>query len=456
MARLLFALTLFLSSTATTFAAPVPVVPPDPLPKGATARLGSLAFRGPHARGLTFSPDGKTVLARAIKDFDSFRHDKQGLSAWDAETGKALTRELVTPPNLVQFKDKFGAVTSKLLGDRIVWLPSPATRDAAFEVIVAEYGGKVINRFEVAGKPNFGFLASYNEFAGTAFAPSGRYLATTVANGQEVVVYDLNTGKEVLSAKNDQKGQPQVCFARDRDTLYVKSAGKPLRRFEVKSGKELSELAGTDDGITQVAESPDGKWVVTGRRYAWKPIDGKAQFDRVNELEIRDGASGKLVGQLNIAGAPESIAFTDAEALIVQTAIPQLPTVGSATFSRWNVVGRTREWEVPGAGYGFVLSPDNTRFATAGFQRVLLYDAKTGERLIDPNGHSGPVEWVSFAADGKTIHTAGPGEVITWTTAGQRKRTASVPELRQSIPAEPLSDAAAAGRSSGVGRAGRR
>ena len=37
-----------LCSTAT--AAPVPVAPPDPLPKGATARLGSLAFRGPTGR----------------------------------------------------------------------------------------------------------------------------------------------------------------------------------------------------------------------------------------------------------------------------------------------------------------------------------------------------------------------------------------------------------------------
>jgi WD40 repeat protein len=363
------------------------------------------------------------------------RDDKQELSVWDAGSGKALSQNLRVPSG-IDLKDGSGSVHSMLLGDRIVWLVNPGNNGGSPEVIVADFEGKVSKRFEVEGRPSSGIIQERDEFSRVAVAPSGSYFAfaTATSNTRMVTVYDLDTGKHAFNVKNKlMGGTPQVCFPRGRDVLFMKFGDKPIRRFDTVTGKELAELIGTDDEVTQVAESPDGKWVVSGKRYTWKTVKGEPQPYQVKVLEVRDGKTGKLVGQLNIAGAPQFFAFAGRETLIVQTTQPR-GTAGVATFSRWNVADQKREWEVPGTGNGLVISPDNKRFATIGTQSIFVYNAETGEREFDPTGHSGPVEWIAFSADGKTVTTAGPGEIITWTTTGQRKQTVAVPELRRADP----------------------
>src|SRR5437016_1936395 len=80
-----FALIAFVPAAA----APVPKPPADttkdrdgnPLPNGATARLGSRPFHGTGLRGVAFSTDGKQLMAFA---------DEEHVSVWDADTGKTL------------------------------------------------------------------------------------------------------------------------------------------------------------------------------------------------------------------------------------------------------------------------------------------------------------------------------------------------------------------------------
>src|SRR5262245_58618617 len=120
MTRLTSALGLFLA-VAIVSAAPVPAIPADPtkdregnpLPKGATARLGSLAFRGPSMSGLSFSPNGKTL--RAIRDSDR-------MLVWDADTGKPLAAKSMPP-----IKDERITVRGAFAGDRVIWIAMPST-----------------------------------------------------------------------------------------------------------------------------------------------------------------------------------------------------------------------------------------------------------------------------------------------------------------------------------------
>jgi hypothetical protein len=84
-ALVLLVLLVLLARTA--LAAPVPPVPPPALPKGAVARLGSLAFRAPMVSELHFSPDGQTLYAI----------DAPRLRAWDARTGAPRAPEVLVP-----------------------------------------------------------------------------------------------------------------------------------------------------------------------------------------------------------------------------------------------------------------------------------------------------------------------------------------------------------------------
>jgi len=422
MTRTLFAAVLLFMSTGVS-AAPVPKVTPDPLPKGATARLGANAFRGPVSHGLTFSPDGKKLIAWANKGgSDFFRDDRQQLLAWDVESGQALAQKFTVPRNLVRFKDDSGTVRSALRGDRFVWLTPSRTRDTAAEAVVADWDGNVIERVEFPGRHDFGALRTRDEFSDTAVASSGRYMATYIEDGREIEAYNIQTGKRVLSATSARLGRPRFLFPHGRDTLYAQVPGGPVRRFDLSSGKELPELADSPyEGL--VAESPDGKRIASRALVPRTFVDGEWHPEDC-KVDVRDGATGKRLGRFDVPQRVEALAFAGPETLIVH----------AGTFSRWNVVTRKREWEVPAGGSGIVVSPDNKRFATAIRHRVLLYEVRTGERLVDPNGHSGPVDWVAFSADGKTVTTAGPGEIITWALTGTRLRTVVVPELRQVAP----------------------
>ena len=95
MNRSVFALGLGLLLGCTTLAAPVPRFPADPtkdregnpLPKGATARLGSLAFRGPNMQRSC------VLLGRKAVGLDPGKQ----LFSWDANTGRPLETKSLDP-----------------------------------------------------------------------------------------------------------------------------------------------------------------------------------------------------------------------------------------------------------------------------------------------------------------------------------------------------------------------
>jgi WD40 repeat protein len=76
-------------------------------------------------------------------------------------------------------------------------------------------------------------------------------------------------------------------------------------------------------------------------------------------------------------------------------------------------------------------SPDGKRVALLNSQHVVhVFDAATGKPAAEVAAHGGPVAWVGWAPDGRTVHTADATAVMSWTLKGERTATAAPRELR--------------------------
>jgi WD40 repeat protein/serine/threonine protein kinase len=164
-------------------------------------------------------------------------------------------------------------------------------------------------------------------------------------------------------------GLTTVVFSPDGTKLATGGVDKFAKVWDVETGQELlSVLVDTDgSGVTQLAFSPDGRYLVT----ASDSIPSGSVL-----AIIWDIASGKEV----------------------------------FTFTGHNPTGRI---------WGMAFSPDGQRVATGGEEGVLkIWDASTGEELLNLNGHTSSVNGVSFSPDGKYLVSSSPdGSVRVWDAA---------------------------------------
>jgi RNA polymerase sigma factor (sigma-70 family) len=206
-----------------------------PLPAEALARVGSARLRhGRWAPNLTYSPDGKMLATSG-----------GGLvRLWDAGTGKLLRGITIADG---------GRITDGLFsadGKTVVTLDGETCR--WFDVRT----GKEVRRCDVS-------FPKTNAIA--CFAPRGEALAVVhMGPGQDLVVYDLPSGKERFRKAAGQRWFSEAAFSADGKTLAVMELEgalfKPRRvmLFDATAGRLLGEF---DPGevFRPVDFSPDGK-----------------------------------------------------------------------------------------------------------------------------------------------------------------------------------------------------
>jgi WD40 repeat protein len=414
-------------------AAPVPKVPRDPtkdrdgnpLPKGATARLGSRPFHG-QARPLAFSTDGQKLLSIP---------NPERVLAWETDTGTPL------PPRPIKWaaeSDGEQAIADVIAGNRAIWITQPINKampdqtdpkavSTAYSFDLAD-GGEVA-RVKFTGRVLSDVLA--HQTFEVAVSADGKYLAVAPEQTKTVVVFDMETGKHLHTQKTGEFGG-YVHISPDSKTLYVAEHKQPLRRFELLSGKELPSVAGTDGSIDLFEASADGKRLAA-RSQVSRDNEGK-QFDTF--LTVHDMANNKPLGKLELGGIPLDFGFAGSDAVIVLSSGFNPPFPRTYTISRWNATTLKKEWQVRAPTlpdwifFRLIVSPDGKRFVfTDQTNFVHMYDAVTGKMVIEPYGHDTLVSWVGFSQDGQRITTVGWDGVRTWTPSGERKNFVSLPEL---------------------------
>lgn len=393
----------------TAVAAPVPKEKADPVPDGALVRLGKLRLRGPHLTDLTFSSDGKMLLAT---------DGKATVVRWDAVTGRPLEP-------IVAKAD--GVWCSWLAADRLVMVrPVRVGKEAKFTLDVA------VQHFTRRDAVEFSTEWVLNREPAPGDRPrllltGGRWLHGHHTDRKKV--FDTDDGTQAVQLHADVPESDTVRLTADGKSVFARKADGVLHH-PLEGGREPLHLK-ADFPVTEFALTPDEKSVV-------------AIGAAVPKTDTDPG--GTPVAVWEVAKGGISNTFTVPDGTLLLSAVGDTFLLAARTddtfgrtfhLDRWDLATGEKKWtaKVPmwgrvpeGEGLLVRLSADGKRVVVSNGEHIAaVYDAATGKRTDAVPAHDDHVQWVGFSADGKTVTTAGNDGVRTWNAESGEPLSSAAP-----------------------------
>jgi WD40 repeat protein len=371
----------------------------DPLPLGASVRLGTVRFRHGDNKWISifriaFSKDGQELLS--VGD--------GSVRVWDSRTGRlvrslptdglnvrgaafSLDGRLVALGGFTPYKDNepgqgmirvLDLTTGKEVctfsrgkerSDHVALAFTPDRR------ILASLGGAGILRLEeiATGTELLRQKFSPDILSDIAFSPDGSLLAVAAGpNARKVFLWEWQGGKEPREVKAGPRGARSVAFSLDGTTLATGDDGKEGIRLWTVPGGRLLRRVGEPKGwdTNQVGFSPDGRYLAE-------------MSSQQKALILYDPRTGKEVRRM--AGLRQG--------------------AGRPVFSR-----------------------DSRRLAAVGDGVLRVWDVETGKDLSpDAEAHRQAPSFVALLRDGTALTGGDDGTVRLWDGAtGRQKRKIDV------------------------------
>jgi RNA polymerase sigma factor (sigma-70 family) len=380
-----------------------------PLPKGASARLGTLAFRHGSQRdgALTFSPDGKSLISTG----------RGWIRKWDLQTGEALVnlgdggRAARWPGTTLTTADGTLArlgINVQLPGGGVVWECTEHEfargRERTYRIQFPR------DTRDAHGLPPY-------------LSPDGKTYAGLTHQGA-LTLWNASSGDFTHYLKPQGGAYTAIAFPPGGKTILVGDDTHTFRVFDVATAK-LQRSFGLLEGnvVALMALSPDGKWLATagGKKGPNPSIWPHDCFIRLWNL-----SEGTVVRTLEFPedyGA-RSLAFTpDSRTLLAGI---RGGTKGSpAAVRSWQVPSGKpgRAWTSDAAvGLAIAVSPNGKVLATMNDNGVIrLWDMATGKERRIREASPCSLEAVCFRTDGKTVVTMGTDLALRqWDAASGR------------------------------------
>ncbi|MFO0844958.1 MAG: sigma-70 family RNA polymerase sigma factor [Gemmataceae bacterium] len=385
-----------------------PVVNPEPppaeppLPKGAVARLGTLAFRHGetgYRPTLTFSPDGRHLVSAGAGR----------VRRWNATTGEAVASVgdglgpgEMYPITLVTADGRRGRIIEHAIQSRG---RSSYWDSAEYDLTTGKQLAKV--RIELARGVETSQGVSVGYGVPSVLSPDGKLLLTPTGYG--LILHDAATGSYLrfLERRQNQRRfgyDEHAAFLPDGKSVLTNGEGHQFTQFDLQTGLPQREFGidGQDDPVRHMAVSADGKWLVT---------QGKSK------LRLWDLRRGTVARDLEV---PRSKADVGRDSVDTLQFTPDGRLVIAGFGGSGARASSLRCWETetgkpglswpaePSIGTTVAVRPDGQALATMNEAGVIrLWDLRTGQELSRPTGNTSALEAVAFGPAGDTVLTAG-------------------------------------------------
>jgi RNA polymerase sigma factor (sigma-70 family) len=371
----------------------------DPLPRGAIARAGTLAFR--HGRinfggSLAFTSDGQHLVSTgggwvrrwdlATRDAmvtfgEGWRDDSPGSDLATPDGKLVRICNNASPPNgrLIQQCTEYDLDTGK---ERTYRMEFPGDGRAHTVPTLLSPDGKTFSELNDPGT-----LTLWNATNGT-------------------ILHSLQPTGGAYTAVSFLPGGKSVAVGDDTHTIRV---------FDLATGKEQRSFGIFDGNVVyRMAISPDGKWLATagGQSGINPPVWPRDRFFRL--WDFKKGEVVRTIKFPEDSGA-ESLQFTsDSRTLIAGTRGYKSGSRAAIRF--WDVfTGKlVRAWtDDPSRGLIVAESPDGKMLGTLNQDGVIrLWDIATGKEKRPLEASPCGLESVCFTPDGSTLMTLGDDFVL--------------------------------------------
>jgi WD40 repeat protein len=390
-----------------------------------------------HIDGVTFSPDGRSLIAQVT----DLKQQTNELQLRDARTGRLLRAQSI-PPGADHTPGRGEELTCA-----IAFSPDGKT--------MASSGTDRILLWDAAtGKLRSRFEAKMGQVKNLAFALDGTVLVSGSESDGKVHVWDVATGKQRAILNARMGVLRSMTLSPDGKTVAAGTVHSTIRLLDLTTGNELfPEYVGHDARVKSVAFSPDGRLLASGgdngQVWLWdagtgKPLralrgpsarcvafspDGRSlailapgSFYPGKYIDIYETRTGKELLRLQAGDANDvdvkAMAFSpDGKMLLsVDWKNPvKIPGAGGAVIGRLNIWDlqtgkRLREFPMEGLRPEcLAISPNGREVVVAGCsdsQSVRVWDLLRGEETLAFRAGQ-LVESIALSPDGRTMISGG-------------------------------------------------